>query len=309
MKKLLAALAAISVFAVAPLASATNYNLWVHGRTSQNAGITLAQSKASYQNFTYWNGDNGVSVATGSNKVAVNWDAQNHISVAVPLMSAALDQYCLSGSGNSCFIECHSAGCALIGQTEAIYPGRWSIINVRMAGSADGGSELANVGKWLTGWGIDSDLSTGTMRNMYNHDAVGDHIAGGVLAYMGGDWSSATNTFFPCNSSFLGVCYSWAANDSVVAFHSSGRFRSTNGAQSDSNTMSEPTINNLAQYSSAGNGSWWDYTSSIFVDANDGHWGHCVASTWWSSIGCKEGNEYGNSGGIVGLMAARASIQ
>jgi hypothetical protein len=293
MKKLFAAaLAALSLSAVALPANATTYSVWINGRNSNFTGTNPTWSLQNTWNGSYWADDNGNSIARGVNVVYANWDGTQRISTSNPQVTAVLDAYCTNG--NSCYVDCHSAGCAQIGYAEAVYPGRWSIINVYAGGSAAGGSELANVGSWLTGWAIDGDLKTGTMRGMYNHDALGDYIAGWVHTSLGGDWASATNAFFPCHSSVLGVCYSTAANDSVVAFHSSGHFRQVNGNQTDSDS-----------WNSTG-GSWWDWTTADFVDANDGSYGHCVASTWWSSIGCKEGNW----GGIMNRVASvAASVQ
>jgi hypothetical protein len=113
---------------------------------------------------------------------------------------------------------------------------------------------------------------------------LGNQIAGYVYNYSGGDWSSLTNVFFPCNSSFLGVCYSWAANDSVVAFHSSGHFRSSGGYQSNGNTT--------------GNGSsWWNWSYALWTDANNGVSGHCINGGFLGS--CQEGT----SGGVMGVVS------
>jgi hypothetical protein len=287
-------------------ASAANYTLWVHGRDS--SGIPAG--------FSYWVDHTGYNVtncasynvATSSSigetdvctsgagyatPVAVDYDGTQHISTTNPTVTQAMNTYC-SGS-NTCYIECHSAGCAQVGYTVAnttAPSGGWHITWVRTAGSAAGGSELANSGSWLTGYAIDSDLHTGTMRGMYNHDLLGDRISGHVYNYLGGDWSSITNTFFPCHSSFWGVCYSWAANDSVEAFHSSGHFRSTSGSQSDPCTASGT------------GGNCWDYSVSNnsvrqtgFTDGNNGKYGHCLVSGFLGS--CQEGVQ----GGIAELAA------
>ena len=272
-KLLAAATVVASTLCFAQTASATTYSLWIHGRSS-------TPSAWSYWSHSGW-ANNSVG-DVGVNPIAVNYDGTAHISSTNPGVVAALDTYCKGG--NSCYVACHSAGCAQIGYAVAYnQPMRWNIIWVLTAGSAEGGSELANAGSWLTGWDIDSDLHVSTMRGMYNHDLVGDQIEGYMYNYLGGDWSSLTNVFFPCNSSFLGVCYSWAANDSVVAFHSSGRFRSSGGYQSDSNTT-ETT-----------GGSYWDWSRVLFADANNGSYGHCINGGFLGS--CQEGG----SGGIVGV--------
>jgi hypothetical protein len=276
--------AALTTFAATKEAHATNYSLWIHGRSSTPSG------------FSYWthSGYAGNGIAAGVNPVAVNYDGTQHISATNGVIVNALNTYCTGA--NSCYVACHSAGCAQLGYAFAYSnPGTWHVIWVAEGGSAEGGSELANVGSWLTGWNIDSDLHTGTMRAMYNHDLVGDHIQGWMYPYLGGDWSTLTNVFFPCNSSFLGVCYSWAANDSVVAFHSSGRFRSTGGWQSDSdyNTTTHTT-----------GGSWYDWSDALWVDANNGVAGHCVIGAFLGA--CQEGTTAGVMGVVRGTMAAYA---
>lgn len=277
------ALGSLSMLAAAS-ASAANYTVWVHGR---NTGGTPA-------GFTYWTDHTGYNVTNcaGTNPadgltcgnaagyatpVAADYDGTQHISITNPGVTAIMNTYC-SGA-NSCYVECHSAGCAQVGYTVANTPtpaGGWHINWVRTAGSAAGGSELANAGSWFTGYNIDADLHTGTMRGMYNHDLLGDRIGGHVYNYLGGDWASVTNTFFPCHSSFWGVCYSWAANDSVLAFHSTGHFRNTSGAQSDG-------------CNGGTGGTCWDYSTATFVDGNNGSWGHCMSG----SYPCQEGNQGG----------------
>ncbi len=72
MKTLVSAvLVAVTVLA-APVASATNYTLWVHGR---NGGSTQA---GNYADFSYWGSS---STAAGVNKKAVNWNGTQRISV------------------------------------------------------------------------------------------------------------------------------------------------------------------------------------------------------------------------------------
>src|ERR1019366_5778578 len=242
---------------VAGTASAANYTLLVHGRNT--SGVPTG--------FSYWADHTGYNVSActsyvtddhgmpqcNSNPgyatpVAVNYDGSAHISTTNPGVTAAMTEYC--SGGNSCYILCHSAGCSQVGYTvanTATPTGGWHINWVRNAGSAAGGSELANAGSWLTGYAIDSDLHTSTMRGMYNHDLLGDRTGGNIFTYLGGDWSSITNMLFTCHSSFFGVCYSTAANDSVIAFHSSGHQRSVSGAQSVS-------------CSGGTGGSCWDYT-------------------------------------------------
>ncbi len=301
MRNALCIIAGLAALTLSTEASATNYTLWIHGR---NSGGT--PSGVSYWSHAGWAanpawactcadqaGGNqcGCAQATASglvagvNAVAVDYDGSAHISATNGVIVTALNAFCTGG--NSCYVTCHSAGCAQLGYAFAysFNPSNpWNVIWVVTGGSAAGGSELANAGSWLTGYDIDSDLHTGTVRAMYNHDLLGDHTMGWVYTVLGGDWSSATNTIFPCHSSTWGVCYSWAANDSVEAFHSTGHFRQVSGTQSDTNTGG-----------SISGGSWWDHTLALFVDGNNGSYGHCIVG----SYPCQEGG----SGGIMGVVS------
>ena len=283
------AVAAASLLTVGTASAAGNHTLWLHGRSSGYAGLPT-------WNFSYWGHGgwaNGNVAQTGVDPRAVNYDGTDHISTTNGTIRAALDASCSRSNGDACYVVCHSAGCAQIGYAMAnYYTGQWNIINVYTGGSAAGGSELANAGSWLTGWNIDSDLQTGNMRAMYNHDAIGNDISGWVYNYVGGDWSSITNTFFPCASNHWYGCTGWAGNDSVVAFHSSGHFRSTNSSTGFSNG------------GSTSGGSFWNWTAASFVDANNGNLGHCVNSGFLGS--CKEGspgNMNNNNGGIMGFVS------
>jgi len=277
--------ATLSTLAVTKDAHATNYSLWIHGRDS--AGTPSG--------FSYWSHSGWANggVQAGVNAVAVNYDGTQHIANTNSVIVNALNTYCTGA--NSCYIACHSAGCPQLAYAYAYHKGAWNVIWVLAGGDAEGGSELANAGSWLTGLAIDSDLHTSTMRGMMNHDIVGDDIEGWMYSYMGGDWSSLTNLFFPCNSSFLGIWYSWAANDSVIAFHSSGRYRNSGGYQSDGDTNYQGT---------GGNGTWWDWTDALWVDANNGVAGHCINGGFLGS--CQEGTSGGVMGVVSGTMAGYA---
>ncbi len=87
--------AAAAGLGLAALAHATNYTLWVNGRTG---GGQLGN----YADFTYWG---PAGTAAGVNKKAVNWDGYNSISNQNYLVRNALDCYC-TGS-NWCYIGRH----------------------------------------------------------------------------------------------------------------------------------------------------------------------------------------------------------
>src|SRR3989442_14731802 len=96
-----AALAALTALG----ATATNYSLWINGRTG---GGQLGN----YADFTYWGPS---SANAGVNKKSVNWDGYNHISAQNYLVRDALDCFC-TGS-NWGYIGVDSGGDLMIGYT------------------------------------------------------------------------------------------------------------------------------------------------------------------------------------------------
>lgn len=93
----------VTLLVAAGAASATNYTLWINGRTG---GGTIGD----YASFTYWG---PATVAAGVNKKAVNWDGYNSIASQNYHVRDALDCFC-TGS-NWCYIAVHSAGDLMIG--------------------------------------------------------------------------------------------------------------------------------------------------------------------------------------------------
>ena len=275
LKKLLAAVAAIAITtAFAPEAGATNYTLYIHGRTGGTPS-----------GWDYWAHGTG---AVGVNAVPVNYDGTAHVWDSNPTVVAYLDAYCTQG--NACYVVCHSAGCAQIGYAYAKYGSShgWSVPWVEAGGSAAGGSELAgNVSAFFTGYNLDNDLAIGTMRGLYNHDTVGDLIWSSVYTYSGNDWASATSWLFN------------GGNDTAVAVHSSAHYRgvtSTTGAAAPSGAT------------------YWDWTKTAWVDPNNvcvgdifgwcsgghsGSTGHCTAGSGL----CYEGTY----GGVMGQAKSFAS--
>jgi hypothetical protein len=284
----LAAVAALAATAsLAATAGAKNSTLWVHGR---NDGVPPG--------FSYWVNDKGTNIAqtTGVNPVAVDYDGTAHIAASNPVVVAALNANCNSAAGQSCYIAAHSAGAAQIGYAEWLYPDgagqaspnqnvRWSILWVATGGSAAGGSELAgNTAYFFTGYNMDLDLVVSTMRGMYTHDNLGDDIAGHVFNFLGGDYASLTTCLFP------GGCVGGSgSNDSAVAFHSSGHFRSVVTTESDSANGTK-------------GGNWWDYSYASFVDSSDGSYGHCIDG----SYPCEEGKTSGIMGKVQSYVSANA---
>ena len=116
---------------------------------------------------------------------------------------------------------------------------------------------------------------------MYNHDVLGDDIAGYVYSYLGGDYASLTTCLFPG-----GCLFGSGANDSAVAFHSSGHFRSSGTYETDTSKGAE-------------GGTWWDYSIPLWVDSSDGVAGHCIDG----SYPCEEGT----AGGVMGVVTGTAA--
>jgi hypothetical protein len=211
----------------AAAAQATNYSLWINGRTG---GGQLGN----HADFAYW----GPATANaGVNKKSVNWDGYNHVSDQNYLVRDALDCYC-TGT-NWCYIAVHSAGNLQVGYSLAMYGGSsrmvknatpngsgtcgnlngssqtgWNIKWVDVAGGAAGGSELANSGDWAISEPLVSDLKTSTARAMYDHNATR-----AKMFYM---YAGANGTLY----SFILP----GQDDEAIAYHSSGGVSGTSGA-------------------------------------------------------------------------------
>jgi hypothetical protein len=218
--------AAVAAVGIAAVAHATNYSLWINGRTGGG-------QIGNYADFSYW-GPSGVNA--GVNKKSVNWDGYNHVSDQNYLIRNALDCYC-TGT-NWCYVAVHSAGDLQIGYSLAMYGGTtryiknaspgsdgrcsnaggtqtgWNIKWVDVAGGAAGGSELADAGDWANTEPLVSDLKTATARAMYDH-------------------SSTRATWFNMYAGANGTLYSFVLpgqDDEAIAYHSSGGVSGSSGA-------------------------------------------------------------------------------
>jgi hypothetical protein len=211
----------------AGVAGATNYSLWINGRTGGGA-------IGNYNDFTYF-GPN--TVAAGVNKKSVNWDGRSAIASQSGTIRNALDCFCTGG--NWCYVAVHSAGDMLIGYTLANYGGSarpvttaqpnaagvcaagggatqtgWNIRWVRVAAGSAGGSELADIGAWTTSEPLAQQHKVATARALYNHNDTR-----GVWFY---NYAGASGTL-----------YSFALpgqDDEVVAYHSAGGVSGTGGS-------------------------------------------------------------------------------
>jgi hypothetical protein len=221
------AAAAVALMCVASGVYATNYSLWVNGRSNASAVA------GNHADFSYWG---PASTAAGVNKKSVNWDGFNRVSTQNYRIRDALDCYC-TGT-NWCYIAAHSAGNLQVGYALSLFGGStrsvknasangsgvcgdaggtqtgWNIKWVDVAGGAAGGSELANVGSWAVSDPLTSDLKTATARAMYDH-------------------SQTRSKWFYMYAGSKGTLYSGilpGQDDEAVAYHSTGGVSGSGGA-------------------------------------------------------------------------------
>lgn len=262
-------------------AMATNYSLWINGRTG--GGVA-----GNYADFTYWGPG---STAAGVNKKSVNWDGYHHISDQAYLVRNALDCFC-TGS-NWCYVAAHSAGDLMIGYTLSLYGGStrykknaspgpdgscansdgstqtgWNIKWVDVAAGAGGGSELANVGDWATSEPLVSDLKTGTARAMYDHN-------------------NTRAKMFYMYAGAKGTLYSFVLpgqDDEAVAYHSAGGVSGSGGAAycnpadwfcNDLTMGTAPTEGGTAK---------WANHSVVFRDDAEAY-NHYTNGNWQGTVG------------------------
>ena len=265
-------------------AQATNYSLWINGRTGGG-------QVGNHADFAYWG---PATTAAGVNKKSVNWDGYNRISTTNVHIRNALDCYCTGP--NWCYVAAHSAGNLQIGYALALYgtsaravtnatPNAsgvcgatggtqtgWNIKWVDVAGGAAGGSELANSGDWALSEPLVSDLKTCTARALYNHN-------------------STTGKMFNLFAGASGTLYSFVLpgqDDEAIAYHSSGGIAGTSGG-----SFCNPAdwlCNDLTLGTAAAQGGkakWTNHSVKFRDDA-------------------EQKNHYtrGNWGGIVGVMRA-----
>jgi hypothetical protein len=266
----------LSSAAFCSLASATNYTLWVNGRTG---GGTVGD----YNSFTYWGPG---TTAAGVNKKSVNWDGYNSIASQSGKIRDAFDCFC-TGS-NWCYVATHSAGDLIVGYTLANYGASsrmkknavaasngtcgnsdgsaqtgWNIKWVRAASGAGGGSELSDAGSWTTSEPLVADLKTTTARAMYNHNSTA-----GVWFYM---YAGAKGTLY---SGILP-----GQDDEAVAYHSSGGVSGSGGGSWCN--PSDWFCNDLTLGTAANEGgrAKWSYHSVSFRDDNESY-NHYTAGNW-----------------------------
>jgi hypothetical protein len=267
--------AAVAAAGWAAVAHATNYSLWINGRTG---GGQLGN----YADFSYWG---PASVNAGVNKKSVNWDGYHHVSDQNYLIRNALDCYCTGN--NWCYVAVHSAGDLQIGYALSLYGGTtryiknaspgadgrcsnsggtqtgWNIKWVDAAGGAAGGSELADAGDWALDEPLVADLKTATARAMYDH-------------------SSTRAAWFNMYAGANGTLYSFVLpgqDDEAIAYHSSGGVSGSGGA-----SFCNPS-DWFCSYLSMGTAKTengrvkWGYHSVAFRDDNESY-NHYTNGNW-----------------------------
>lgn len=271
----------LCLLAASAWASATNYTLWINGRTG--GGVI-----GNYASFTYWGPD---STAAGVNKKSVNWDGYNSIASQNGKIRDALDCFCTGE--NWCYIASHSAGDLMIGYALANYGSStrlkknalangagvcgnsdggsqtgWNIKWVRAASGAAGGSELSDAGSWSTAEPLVQDLKTATARAMYNHNATAN-----VWFYM---YAAAKGTLY---SGLLP-----GQDDEAVAYHSSGAVSGSAGGACCN--PGDWFCNDLTLGTAANEGgsTKWAYHAVSFRDDGETY-NHYTAGNWQGIVG------------------------
>jgi hypothetical protein len=290
LKRLLCTLT-LGVAALAGAAMATNYSLWVNGRTGGGA-------IGNYGDFSYWGPSN---VEAGVNKRAVNWDGRSRIADQAHLVRNALDCFCTGP--NWCYVAAHSAGNLMVGYNLALFGGStrfkknpspgadgscsnsdggtqvgWNIKWVNVAAGAAGGSELADFGSWAFSEPLVQDLKTTTSRAMYDHNNTR-----GKMMYL---YAGARGTLY---SGLLP-----GQDDEAVAYHSSGGVSGSSGGAfcnpSDwfCNDLALGTANN------EGGRAKWANHSVAFRDDREAY-NHYAAGNWGGVIGLVRANMANNA--------------
>jgi hypothetical protein len=273
--KLLRFLIALCLLVATGMASATNYTLWINGRTGGGA-------IGNYNSFEYWG--SGASDA-GINKKSVNWDGRSSIASQSILIRNALDCFCTGN--NWCYIATHSAGDLILGYTLANYGGSarlrknaaangsgvcgntggsqtgWNIKWVRAAAGSGGGSELADAGSWAISEPLVKDVKTSTARAMYNHNETR-----GIWFYMYAGAKGGLGSFILPGQ-----------DDGVEAYHSAGGVSGSSGT-----SLCNPhdwfcNDLRLGTEQNQGGSTKWAYHSVSFRDDGEDY-GHSTDGNW-----------------------------
>ncbi|AKT41482.1 hypothetical protein [Chondromyces crocatus] len=281
---ILAATAMVGALLAPAIASAANYTLWIHGRST--GGNTQPGSHSYFGHF------GSANTAAGVNKRAVNWDGRSRIADQNVHIRNALDCYCTGP--NFCYIAAHSAGDAQIGYALAQFgtssrsnknatPNAsgvcgnsggtqtgWNIKWIDIASGAGGGSELANLGHWAVSDPLTGDLRTATMRSLYNHNATQ-----GKWFYM---FAGAKGTLYS------GVLP--GQDDEAVAYHSTGGVSQTGSFCNPGDWFCDGTLQTGTGGANKGStriSLWSNHTVELRDDSEQ--YGHGAGGSWGGIVG------------------------
>ncbi len=265
-----------ALLALAGAVSATNYSLWINGRSNASAQY------GNYSDFIYWGPS---STAAGVNKKAVNWDGYNKVSVQNYRIRDALDCFCTGN--NWCYIAAHSAGNLQTGYALSLFGGStrnvknatpnsagvcgntggtqtgWNIKWVNVAAGAGGGSELADIGSWAVSDPLTTDLKTATARAMYDHNQT-------------------RAKWFYMYAGAKGTLYSGALpgqDDEAVSYHSAGGVAGSGGRSLCNPSDWLCNDLNLGTAANEGGSTKWSYHSVKFRDNTEAY-NHYTSGNW-----------------------------
>lgn len=191
-----------AMLAVAAMAvsSAANADVYVHGKGSNSykRGLTT--------DFGYWGGY-ATGNASGA-KQAYNWDGESEVISNGSVVSAYN-----TALPAKAIVRCHSAGCLITARAIQLY-GIGKFTRVVAGASAEGGSELANIGSLggLAG-GLNNSLRPSAARSF-------SHATGAPTYHGGGSNSVAVPTWGVLSSPLTSATLP-GEDDGAVAYHSS----------------------------------------------------------------------------------------
>lgn len=282
-------LLAVAMATVLGLAStealATNYTLWIHGRSP-----SFTTAKGNYNSWAYWGSS---ATVAGVNKKSVNWGGEDATALTTnnTYVIRALDCFCTGA--NWCYIAAHSAGDLQIGYSLANSGSStrykknatpdatgtcgnltgsptqvgWNIKWIESAGGAGGGSELANLASAV--WAdtpLTRQMTTTAARALYNHNT--------------------TSVMFNMLAGAKGTLYSGTLpgqDDEVIAYHSSGGVSVVGSFCNPGDSFCDGTLNTGTSGTSNGKTLWTNHnvifrdTTEAYNHYTNGAWGGIVS--------------------------------
>lgn len=205
--------AAAVVFMLAGPVSAGNYLLFVHGKGSDACSISTTDSAGKWGKTDSYGAANKTRSSAAYAKRFVNYHATQDPRTsgscrAQTQLASAISSFC-TGS-NRCVVLCHSAGCYAMDYYFATHTAPAGMLWAVYAGSATGGSELANLTTGpLPNNNMTAALRTSTARS-FNHN-LSPYNLYQTAGYKGAAWSFALP----------------GEDDDAVSFHSACGYNKT----------------------------------------------------------------------------------